>query len=247
MTSPANRTAYSQQQIAANEHTEQGVARFSAGDVDGAFAHFNTAIELDPNCVKALINRGSIRNQRGDHGGAVEDFTTALGLDPASSSAYSNRGAARLALWEFAAAVADFDACLAIDPSNCKAHLMRAYAWYHKRELAACDADYRAAFALDPTYTSQFIVGQIVWSLRENSAAMFSDCEHHLRYNRGDFFSLARRGLARLLQGKDDEASPDLAEFRRLNPTGEGFLDLLIDEAKRQRAAGGGRIVTAQH
>src|SRR6186997_1917014 len=140
MTSPANQTAYAQQQTAASQHTEQGLARFSAGDIDGAFAHFNAAVELDPSCVKAWVNRGSVRNQRGDYAGAAEDFTRAIGLDPGLADAYNNRGACRLALWEFAAAVADFDACLALDPRNCKAHLMRAYACYHKRDLVASEA-----------------------------------------------------------------------------------------------------------
>lgn len=238
MTSPANQTANSQQQTAASQHTEQGLASFAAGDIDGAFAHFNAAVALDSSCVKAWVNRGSVRNQRGDYAGAAEDFTRAIGLDPGLAGAYSNRGACRLALWEFSAAVADFDACLALDPRNCKAHLMRAYAWYHKRDSIASEADYRAAFALDSDYTSRFVVGQIVWSLRENAAAMFGDCEHHLRHNPGDFHSLARRGLARLLQGKDAEASPDFAEYRRLNPDSERFLSLLIDEAKRQRSEG---------
>jgi tetratricopeptide (TPR) repeat protein len=224
-------------QAAAGHFTEQGIARFSAGDVDGAYADFNTAVELDPGCVKAWINRGSIRNQRGDYAGAAADFSVAIALDPQCASAYSNRGAVHLALWEFADALADFNRALALDPTNCKARLMRGYVWYHKRDLAASDADYRAAFTLDPVYTTQFMVGQIAWSLRTNAAALFSDCEHHLRYNPGDFFSLGRRGLARLLLGMDEIAEPDFAEFRRLNPTGVCYLEMLIDEAKRQRLA----------
>lgn len=231
MISPPNKAA-------AAQRTERGVAQFSAGDVDAAYADFNAALELDPGCVNAWINRGSLRNQRCDYAGAAHDFTQAIALNPDCSFAYSNRGAVHLAQWEFAAALADFNAALALDPSNCKAQLMRGYVWYHKRDVAASDADYRAAFTLNPHYTSQFIVGQIAWSLRENAAAMFGDCEHHLRYNPGDFFTLARRGLARLLQGNDEEAAPDFAEFRRLNPTGECFLDLLIAEAKRLRQVG---------
>lgn len=231
MTSPTN-------QAAAVQRTEQGVERFVAGDIDGAFGDFSSAIELDPGCVKAWLNRGSIRNQRGDYAGAAADFDAAIALDASISAAYSNRGAVRLAQWEFSTALADFNAALALDPNNCQAHLMRGYVWYHKRELAAADADYLTAFTLDPNYTSQFIVGQIVASLRENAGALFGDCEHHLRYNPGDFHTLGRRGLARLLQGNEELAALDFAEFRRLKPSSTGFLNLLIDEANRLRQLG---------
>jgi Tfp pilus assembly protein PilF len=221
---------------AAARLTDEGLAKFTAGDLPGALADFEAALRLDTSCLKARINRGSVRNQQGDLAGAAEDFTAALALDPTCSPAYSNRGAVRLALKKYRDATADFDAALLHDPRNCQAHLMRAYVRYHRRDVAGSEADFRAALALDREYTTTFVAGQIIWSFEQGAAEVIEECDGHLLANPGDFHSVVRRGLMRLLLGQAAAAEPDFAEWYRQNP-GSELLRLVRAEIARQGRA----------
>ena len=79
------------------------------GDLAGALADFDRALELAPRYTEAYSNRGTARHARGDDAGSVADFEQALEIDPRHAEAYNNRGAARHALGDPRTALADFD------------------------------------------------------------------------------------------------------------------------------------------
>jgi Flp pilus assembly protein TadD len=58
----------------------RGFAKQAKGDVDGAIADFNRAIELDPKQPRAYMNRGFAKPAKGDHDGAIADYNRALEL-----------------------------------------------------------------------------------------------------------------------------------------------------------------------
>ena len=62
------------------------------GDLDGALADFNKAIELKPDYVNAYDARGNVRSKKGDLDGALADYNKAIGLNPTNFNAYDNRG-----------------------------------------------------------------------------------------------------------------------------------------------------------
>jgi tetratricopeptide (TPR) repeat protein len=215
----------------------RGVARTAAGAVADALVDFGEALELDPGCAEAFNNRGFVRLLLSDARGAGADFDQALRLNPCLASAYSNRGGLRLAVWDLHGALADLDAALALDPQHYPSYLARANTRYHLRDLGAED-DFRAAFRLDAAYTARTIVSLLLQVLQEDGPGrILTDCEKHLRFNPGDFHSRARRGLLCVLLSRDAEAQADFDEYRRLNPGGTPFLDVVIEEAKRQAAS----------
>jgi tetratricopeptide (TPR) repeat protein len=79
---------------AAIDHLNRGTKELDAGDLDGALADFNRAIELDPNYSAPYFNRGLLRTRQADYDGAISDFTKAIALNPIAE-AYLDRGAAR--------------------------------------------------------------------------------------------------------------------------------------------------------
>jgi tetratricopeptide (TPR) repeat protein len=216
----------------------RGVARTMAGAVADALVDFNGALQLDPECAEAFNNRGFVRLLMSDARGAGADFDQALKLNPRLAGAYSNRGSLRLAVWDLHGALADLNVALALDPQHCPSYLARANTRYHLRDLGAED-DFRAAFRLDAASTARAIVNLLLQALQDGPRLILTDCEKHLRFNPGDFHSLARRGLLCLLQSRDAEALADFDEYRRLNPEGTPFLDVVIEEAKRRLAANG--------
>src|SRR3989344_6946387 len=78
-------------------YNNRGIAKRAKGDLNGAIADYNRALELDPRHANAYINRGYAKQVRGDHDGAITDYNRALKFDPQYALAYNNRGLAKLA------------------------------------------------------------------------------------------------------------------------------------------------------
>jgi Flp pilus assembly protein TadD len=67
-------------QQTAKEFTDRGVTKRTNGDLDGAIADFNKAIELNPSFAMAYTSRGNAKKANGDLLGAEEDFAKAKKL-----------------------------------------------------------------------------------------------------------------------------------------------------------------------
>ena len=100
----------------AADYGKRGLARQARGDLDGAIADFDSAIELDPKSPDAYNNRGDARRARGDQNGAIVDYSRAIALDPKFAAAYNNRAIAEKAAGDTRSALADFNRAIALDP-----------------------------------------------------------------------------------------------------------------------------------
>ena len=63
-------------------YSNRGEVKRVKGDLDGAIADLNKAIEIDPNCAVAYNNRSEARLQKGDLAGALADYDRAAELKP---------------------------------------------------------------------------------------------------------------------------------------------------------------------
>ncbi|WP_375461371.1 tetratricopeptide repeat protein [uncultured Enterovirga sp.] len=73
-------------------HTNRGVERKRAGDLDGALADYTDAIRLNPTDPFAFNNRANTRRDKGDLTGAIADYAEALRVHPGYTGGYVNRG-----------------------------------------------------------------------------------------------------------------------------------------------------------
>src|SRR5262249_8109334 len=137
---------------------------------------------------------------------------------------------------DFAGAIADYNRALEIDSGLCVAYVSRGHARFHKRDRLAAN-DYRTAFRLDARLAASEIIRIVAADLKRDPGAVFENCRKHIRIQPGEFSAFGRRGLTRLLQGKESEAELDFQEWLRLAPDWKNDLQLLIDEAMRVRAA----------
>jgi Flp pilus assembly protein TadD len=78
----------------ANEHYFRGFSLFEAGDVKGAVAAFNLALEEDPAFGEAYIQRAAALLKLGDLKGAISDCSAAIELKPENAEAFYTRGIA---------------------------------------------------------------------------------------------------------------------------------------------------------
>ncbi len=76
---------------APDEHMAKGQRLLADGKKEAAIAEFTKAIEIDPECVKAYLNRAMCYNETGQPREAVADFSKAIELNPTDAYPYDQR------------------------------------------------------------------------------------------------------------------------------------------------------------
>src|SRR6516164_5453076 len=79
-------------QTSAVDYFNRGIVEKANGDLDGAIADCNRAIELDPKDPMARKYRGVAKKEKGDLDGAIADYNRAIELGPKFAAAYFHRG-----------------------------------------------------------------------------------------------------------------------------------------------------------
>lgn len=102
----------------AADYYMHGKGEILAGNIEGAIADLNAAIQADNNMIDAYILRGEAYMQTGNYGAAMNDFNTVLSIDAANSVAYYDRALLNTRLEDFASAMNDINNALATYASN---------------------------------------------------------------------------------------------------------------------------------
>ena len=116
----------------AKDHVKRGLSRFSKGDLDGAIAAYDRAIEIIPQLAEAHLNRGKARRAKGDLNGAIEDYEKAIEIDPHTAvnnrditQAYTNRGYIKSNQLDVDGALADFNKAIKYSPNDADTYFKR--------------------------------------------------------------------------------------------------------------------------
>src|SRR6266508_3807945 len=100
------------------ELVNHGFEKAKKGNLDGALADFNRAIELSPNNAVAYYNRAHAKRLKKDAAGALADCTRALELDPKFGEAYFERGTLKGRSKDVDGAIADFTRVIELKPDR---------------------------------------------------------------------------------------------------------------------------------
>jgi tetratricopeptide (TPR) repeat protein len=133
----------------------RGIEKGKNGDLDGAIADFNRAIELDPKDDAPYYNRAQAKRLKKDTAGAIADYTRAIELGSTNPAAYNNRGNARADNNDPDGAIADYTRAIELKPDYARAYYNRAVAKEAKDDKAGAEADFKTAEKLDPELASQ--------------------------------------------------------------------------------------------
>lgn len=118
--------AIAQSPDAAFAYNNRGIARYSQGDLDGAFTDYNQAIVLNPKYSGAYYNRGIVFNNAGQFENAMEDYSKAICLNPNFASSYVARGIIEMDITkDYPSALKDYAKALEINPSSAQAYYNR--------------------------------------------------------------------------------------------------------------------------
>ena len=133
-----------------------GMARYAAGDWDGAINCFGDALGQTSERVLALdqnivyFYRGNAYGRKGDHDQAIKDYSQAIALQPDLAEAYYNRGVAYRLKGDHDQAIEDYSQAIALQPDLAEAYYKRGVAYGDKGDHDQAIEDYSQAIALQP-------------------------------------------------------------------------------------------------
>lgn len=132
----------------------RGIEKAKNGDLDGAIADFNRAMELDPKNDAPYYNRAQAKKLKNDTAGAIADYTRAIELGSTNPAAYNNRANARAENKDRDGAIADYTRAIELKPDYARAYYNRAVVKEEKGDATGAAADFKKARQIDPELVS---------------------------------------------------------------------------------------------
>jgi tetratricopeptide (TPR) repeat protein len=135
----------------------RGIKKAKNGDLDGAIADFDRAMQLNPKDDAPYYNRAQARRLKNDTAGAIADYTRAIELGSTNPAAYNNRGNARAENNDRDGAIADYTRAIELKPDYARAYYNRAVAKKDKGDAGGAAADFKRARELDPELSEESV------------------------------------------------------------------------------------------
>lgn len=107
----------------AADYVNCGVVNSFTGEHEQALAYYNRSLELDPENIYALNNRGYTYNLMEQYPVALADFDRVLQINPDFAYALNNRGLARFKTGHEEEGIRDIERSLVLDADNAYAYL----------------------------------------------------------------------------------------------------------------------------
>jgi tetratricopeptide (TPR) repeat protein len=133
-------------------HYSFGTVLVQKGNVDEAIAHFQKALQINPNDAGVCYNLGNALFQKGKVDEAIAQYQKALQIKPDFAEVCYNLGNALFQKGNVDEAIVHFQRALQINPDNAKAHNNLGSALLQKGDVDEAIAEYQKALQLDPDY-----------------------------------------------------------------------------------------------
>jgi tetratricopeptide (TPR) repeat protein len=135
----------------------QGEHHLGKNLIKQAIRDFNHALEINPDYVDALINRGSAFALQNEYNAALADFNHALELENKQTEIYNLRGEIYLLNRMYDEAIKDFSTAIILSPIYSDAYLNRAKAYDEKGMTEEAENDFRQAIRSDSQKLSSYV------------------------------------------------------------------------------------------
>ncbi|MEO1083375.1 MAG: tetratricopeptide repeat protein [Acidobacteriota bacterium] len=128
----------------ADIHIAQGTRAMTSGDVDNALAHFQRAVQLEPENAEALHNLGAALGRLRRHPEALAHLQRAAELDPENAGVHFDLATSFANLGRLEDAARAFTAAVEHDPGDREARRRRAQVWAALGRVDGARSDLRA-------------------------------------------------------------------------------------------------------
>jgi tetratricopeptide (TPR) repeat protein len=226
----------------AEAYNLHGETSSSKKKYSNAIKDFSRALEIHPNYVDALINRGSAYAELGRFNDALMDFNHALKFEKKDAELFNRRGEVYLQNEMYDQAIKDFTAAVVLNPMFSDAYLNRGKAYSEKgmpeeamndfNQAIKADSDHaydfadRAAPAITIDEESEANSEEAAKFMQQGLAELESEKYKEAAENFSQAINLAEseaegyinRGRAYILLGKNDEALADFKQAALFDP-----------------------------
>jgi len=141
----------------AEAYNLQGESNIGKHLYNNAIKDFSRALDINPNYVDALINRGGAYAQLGRFNDALMDFNQALKFEKKDSELYNKRGEVYMQNNMYDQSIMDFTAAIVLNPMFSDAYLNRGRAYSEKGMPDEAMADFNHAIKADSDHSFTFI------------------------------------------------------------------------------------------
>jgi tetratricopeptide (TPR) repeat protein len=206
-------------------HIFHGYTRMGEGDVDGALASYERALQLNPRFAEGYLSRGSAREKKGDLEGGLADCEKALALNPRLPKAYNNRAILRTSGGDHEGAIADCSRAIELDPRLPDPWTNRGVAKGRKGDLEGAIADCTQAIALDARTPDAYTNRAVAHARKGDFEAAMADCERAIKLDPRDPKGWLQRSAIRTARSDLEGAIADATHAIRLSPrSAEGYV-----------------------
>jgi tetratricopeptide (TPR) repeat protein len=131
-------------------HDNLGILLRRKGQLDEAIAHFQKALEIQPDNARVHNNLGNALLQNGQLDEAIAHFQKALEIQPNLAVVHDNLGAVFLKKGQIDEAIAQFRRALDIQPGLVEAHYNLGLALFQKGQLDSAIAHFAKVLEIQP-------------------------------------------------------------------------------------------------
>jgi tetratricopeptide (TPR) repeat protein len=155
----------------------------TVGDVAGATALYQRALEVDPGRPRILLNQGLALADAGDHPAAVASYNGALDIDPVQPLTLVNLGIALAARNDLTGAIAAYRRAIALNPREPLAYFNLAAVYAGQGRADSAVINFLRAAELDPSLAvANFYASRLLLDLG-NPAEALRQIEAGLRFD----------------------------------------------------------------
>ncbi len=202
-----------------------GVARYEAGDLDGAIACFSDALSQTVELVPALSQsqvyyyRASAYLSKEDYDRAIADYDQVIQLQPnCGVCTYNDRGNAYLAKGDYNHAIIDYNQAIQIQPDFAAAYSNRGLAYADKGDYDRAIADYDQAIQIQPDFAMAYSNRGLAYANRGDYDRAIADYDQAIQIQPDFAMAYYHRGNAHVYKGNYARAITDLDQVVHLQP-----------------------------
>lgn len=188
------------------------------GDWPGGLADLDAALQIDPTCFEALMQRGIAFATACEFDQARHDFSDAIRAEPENPWPHVWRGSIFVRLENFDAALDAFSRAIQLDPGYAIAFFNRGAEFERRGDHAAAFADYSESIRLDHSDPDFHAARARVGTRLGRYDQAIADATAALALRPDDSYVLELRGAGHFNSGDYESAIADYTDAIRLEP-----------------------------
>lgn len=211
----------------------RGLTRFDKGDLPGAVADFNQAIQTQSDYAEAYFYRALAYSDLKQMPKSIADYSKAIALNAGYVDAYYNRGLVLSVMGDKPGAIADYTQVIRLDRNFAAAYNNRGLALSDLGDQKGAIDDFNQALQINPGRANTYFNRGLALFRINNDRSALADYTQAIQLNPSYAKAYANRGITLVRMGDTKGAIADLQQAARLfrdqgmNADAQKALDLI--------------------